>query len=258
MKPRRRHRMKGRYESGKTFAYVPTEVIESDAYRSLPDWAKAGLWAIAAKYHGHSNGDLSLTWPEARLLGVSNEKKLRAGLRLIERTELLVVTRPGGNVRGGEKEPTLYALSWWAIDESPKYEVPLGAKLMAPNGWARWQRPPDWAAQIKAEFRRAKYGSKAHSMRGEQAAPTEGSGKAVHAATRGEQKRRFDAPRGVGSSKDLGWERDTEEKVRELIRLHPQFSEFDIAVAIKWKLDLTRIRAIRDSMPPGEATEAAA
>jgi hypothetical protein len=29
-------------------------------------------------------------------------------------------------------------------------------------------------------------------------------------------------------------------------------------VAIKWKLDLTRIRAIRDSMPPGEATEAAA
>lgn len=259
MSRRKRSKAQGRYESGQTFAIVPSEVMHSAAYLSLPDWARTVLWALAERYRGSNNGDLALTWPFARTLGVSNEKKLRAGLRIIERTGLIVMTRPGGNVKGGEKKPTLFALGWRKIDESPKYAVPNGALLNAPNDWARWNRPDDWDATIKTEWRRAKGEKNPHPLRGAESAPHAGCDTDVYRTTRGAQQRRVTAPRGVATSRDLGREREIETAVRGLIVGQPHLSDADIAVAIRWKFDLTRIRAIRQSLPlDDEPTEDAA
>jgi len=259
MKRGKRSKAQGRYESGETFAIVPSEVMRSEAYLGLPDWAKSVLWALAERYRGSNNGDLALTWPSARSSGVSNEKKLRAGLRLIERTGLIVMTRPGGNVAGGEKKPTLFAVGWRKIDESPKYAVLNGALLNAPNDWARWTRPEDWDAQIKAEWWRAKGDKNPHSTRGAQSAPHAGRDTDAYRTTRGAQQGRSTAPRGGATSRDLGGEREIERTVRDLIVSQSHLSDFDIAVATRWKFDVTRIRAIRQSLPlDDEPTEDAA
>lgn len=162
---------KGRYQAGEHFARVPREVLESAAYGTLPDRAKASVFALAGQYRGSRNGDLSLTWREARQLGVSAQWKLRAGLKLAERVGLIELTRPGGNVAGGEKRPTLYALGWLPIEHSDKFTSPPGSTLKALNRWATWERPHDWHLQTKTERRKAQAKKNGH--------PTGGSDRAT-------------------------------------------------------------------------------
>ena len=249
MKRRRIDRSIGRYQSGEHFARLPREVLEGAAYRALPDWAKIDVVALAAQYRGARNGDISLTWLEARALGVSSEWKLRAGMKLAVITGLVEITRPGGNVAGGEKEPTLYALGWLPIEKSEKFEAPPGSILKAPDRWATWTRPDDWPTVIEAERRRAQGKKKGHHTRGEQAAPPVRGDKAHSRYTREAQPRNFDATHGGAISRDLG--RGVESRALLLIDSQPHLSDFDIAKALNWKIDAYRVATLREKSGRG-------
>jgi hypothetical protein len=246
----RRQRSRHRYQSGEHFALLPCEVLESAAYRALPDWAKPVLVALAGKYRGARNGDISLTWTEARALGVSGEWKLRAGIKLADSVGLIDITRPGGNVAGGEKIPSLYAVGWLPIEPSDKFEQPLGTLLKAANRWANWSRPDDWPERVKAERLRAQGKKRHHTRVGKLASHVRGDVDCDH-NTRAERSNAFLATHVGAISRDLGG--DTEAKVFRLLASQPHLSDFDIAKALNWKIDPHRVRTLRSSQSRGAA-----
>lgn len=138
-------RSRGRREKG-NFLMVPERVIRSDNYRRLSMKAKALILDMGAQYNGHNNGDLSAAWSDMKKLGWKSKDTLhnaRAELVDLNMTEL---TRQGG-LHG----PSLYAYTWFQIDEcSGKLDVP---STKVPSG--KWKHPATWADDLTAEERNA-------------------------------------------------------------------------------------------------------
>lgn len=124
---------------------LPLEVVESAAFRSLPDYATRVLIVLASKYRGNNNGDLSLTASYAKECGISGAK-LYAALDLLQLVGLISKTRQGG------KKPlgcSLYALEWKKVDPSAKYDSRNNGTDAPRNTWANWTVPSDWTCIVK-------------------------------------------------------------------------------------------------------------
>lgn len=144
-RPRRRGRAKGRFEPGEHFAAIPVDVMESQSYAALPDYAVRVLAALAAQYRGQNNGNLSLTRTQARQLGVHSSWKVRAGLQLVIMVGLVERTRQG-KMSHGRGVCALYALSWKPVDPTPQAFPPIESRQSPTNAWIQWTRPADWRA----------------------------------------------------------------------------------------------------------------
>jgi hypothetical protein len=108
------------------------------------------LFALASRYNGHNNGDLSLPFREARRLGISAQWKLYAGLRVLQSADLILCTRRG-MLLAGKKLPSLYALAWRGIDgkDGVTYDAGSSASPIPRNDWLQWRQPDDWKALVK-------------------------------------------------------------------------------------------------------------
>jgi hypothetical protein len=144
----------GRVRPGNTYALIPGDVLQSEAYAALPDYAPRVLLALAAQFRKDNNGDLSLTKGEARRYGIAAEWKLRAGLSLLESVGLVEVMRRG-RIENGKGICSLYALGWRQIDASNKYDQPRVVAIAAPMRWAKWKQPADWLLQVACARQRA-------------------------------------------------------------------------------------------------------
>ena len=174
----RRARATGRLgvTQGERYALMPREVLVSDAYAALPDWAVRVLIALAAQYYRKDrNGSLALPVGDARTLGVRRPWQIYAGLRLLEQVELATCTRRGHLAHGG-KVASLYALTWRGINKPPEgVTYDEGVKVCATpgNGWARWTRSDNWDTVVRTFVNRARgTGSRTRSRdRGQQLRP---------------------------------------------------------------------------------------
>ena len=123
---------KGKRRSNKRFAYLPLEVLKSDACRTAPPSALKVLACLAAQYSGNNNGDLTLACPIAEQFGITSQRQKYAARDLLEDRGLILRTR-----QGGRNKCNLYAVTWWAIDY-------CGGKLdvrdttVPSNDWRRW------------------------------------------------------------------------------------------------------------------------
>ena len=125
--------------------------MNSIAYAAVPDAAKVALFALAARFNGHNNGNLSLTFAEAKKLGVAYQWKLYAGLQLLKMTELVLCTRQGLVARG-TKICSLYALTWREIHEAPSnvyYDAGITSGPFPRHAWSKWEKPPDWRETVR-------------------------------------------------------------------------------------------------------------
>lgn len=139
MKPRNREKYKGRKEWG-SFTGIPHAVQDS------PNWALCGgtaiklLDTIARQYNGRNNGDLSAALTVIRRYGWKSPDTVTWALRELRHYGLLLLTRQGG-LHG----PSLYALSWKAIDECGGKLTCAQPGSVAPGTWKepreRFQRP---------------------------------------------------------------------------------------------------------------------
>ena len=157
----RRARATGRLgvREGERYALVPEEVMRSTAYAAQPDFAKAVLFAVACRFGGHNNGNLSLPFSEARDLGIAYQRKLYAGLPLLRKAGLVAMTRQG-KLERGTKVCSLYAITWRAINRAPdgvSYDAGILPSVVPTNDWAKWEQPTDWA-QIVRQKSRAHHG----------------------------------------------------------------------------------------------------
>ena len=151
----RRERATGRFAPGEHFAMIPVDVMLSEAWAALPDYAVRVALALAAQYRGTNNGNLSLTQVLARELGIRALWKIPVGLQLLMRTGLILRTREG-KVGHGRGICALYALGWKPINMTPNAYPSIDRQLPAPNDWLRWKRSPDWYEFEKRVRRRAR------------------------------------------------------------------------------------------------------
>ena len=91
---------------------LPHSVLLSEAYLSLPAFAKISMIVLAAQFDGNNNGDLALTWGMGKTWGIKSHGQLTKSLSMLIEHGLIQRTRQGGKRPMG---PTLYALAWHPI-----------------------------------------------------------------------------------------------------------------------------------------------
>ncbi|MAO13721.1 hypothetical protein [Marinobacter sp.] len=107
----RRAKLKGRRGTA-TFLHIPHDVLNSDAYASLPPSAVKLLVDIASQFNGYNNGDLCATLSVLRAKGWTSSGGLNKQLKALLNAGLIEQTR-----QGGRNKCSLYAVTWRAIDE---------------------------------------------------------------------------------------------------------------------------------------------
>ncbi|GMW07887.1 MAG: hypothetical protein AMXMBFR8_26830 [Nevskiales bacterium] len=137
------------------FAGLPEAVVESVAFRSVPDFAIRVLVVLALLLwtdERGGNGRIGLTQKAALERGLA-PWKLAAGVRLLEEVGLIECTRRG-RISAGRGICSLYAVAWADIVPDPRYDqAPDGRR--APHGYRQWVPPPNWPEIVKAIKARA-------------------------------------------------------------------------------------------------------
>ena len=96
--------------SERRFVRIPVEVMESAAWRWLPDFAKVVVVGLAGQFTGYNNGGLEFTEQQASEVGIS-KNPLYTGLRLAVHAGLVNRTMPARR-QSGKGIPAKYALTW--------------------------------------------------------------------------------------------------------------------------------------------------
>jgi len=119
---------KNRSESGSFFG-IPHALTETRKYRSLSAKAKALILDLGSQFRGMNNGDLCATWSMMKAMGWKSSSVLyKAKTELID-AGFIMVTR-----QGGRHKPTLYALTWKAIDDC-KGKLDIESTKAPPGNW---------------------------------------------------------------------------------------------------------------------------
>lgn len=128
MKRRDRMKSKGRRESG-TFTLIPHAVQNSPNWMACSGTAIKLLLELARQFRGYNNGDLCASITILRPRGWTSPETITWALRELRHYGLIEQTR-----QGGLNAASLYALTWYAIDEcGGKLEV--RATKVASGAW---------------------------------------------------------------------------------------------------------------------------
>lgn len=121
-----------RYKRGERFGAIPVEVMESDAWAWLPQFARLAVLSLAACYTGKNNGGIELTDKRANELHM-NETDKNMGLRLACEVGIIRKMVPARR-RSGRGIPAKYALTWKPLDHFAN--LGFCATEKASNLWA--------------------------------------------------------------------------------------------------------------------------
>ena len=111
-----RLRAKGRRESG-PFVPFPCSVLNNPNFTALSAKAVKLLMDMASQLRfgrdgPQNNGDISVTWTIMHPRGWRSKETLRNALKELAHYGFVNMTR-----QGGRNKCSLYALTWWAINE---------------------------------------------------------------------------------------------------------------------------------------------
>lgn len=251
---RQRGRHTGRSEPGDHFAMLPVEVLESAAYTTLPYFAKAMLVAVAAQFRGKNNGDLALTWPEAQRLGIKSKGHHVAGLRLLADHQLITKTRQGGMRPLG---PTLYGLTWRALDASPKYDFGTASTLAASHAWAKWEpaateKQNNGTAGGPVSGLPADRKSAVTGLRADRKHPNNGTAGSPPSRFRGKNRNPSRLARRLTAQSDSARSTSVESKIEKLMLAQPHLTDSDIArVLSQLGVTVEQVAAVRARLALG-------
>lgn len=127
-----------RARNAERFAAIPREVMESDAWRTLPHGARTTLLILAAQYAGVANGVQCLSRKICETFGIEHSNAHRSA-KLLKERGLIVETYTAKYTASRARIPTMYALAW--RDVSHRGNDVLARAERAPDGWRIW-RPP--------------------------------------------------------------------------------------------------------------------
>lgn len=106
-----RVKAKGRADEG-SFMRLPHSVVSTRKYANLSGWAVRLLIDLFAQFRGKNNGDLCAAWSVMRERGWRSKGTLTDATAELLDAGIIIKTQQGGRHR-----PSLYGVSWLAIDE---------------------------------------------------------------------------------------------------------------------------------------------
>lgn len=118
----------GRSET-RSYTGIPHQLTDTRKYRSLSGNAKALMWDVASQYRGKNNGDLCLTFSVMKKMGWKSAATVYRAKEDLIKAGFIMVTR-----QGGRNCPTLYALTWYGIDEC-NGKLDIKPTQIAPGTW---------------------------------------------------------------------------------------------------------------------------
>lgn len=124
----KRARIIGRKESGGFIAF-PHRVLTCANFRSLSPKAVKLLVNLASQYRGKNNGDLAMPWELMRSFGWRSKDTLYKARDELIRYGFILLSR-----QGGKNRCSLYAITWWAVDECQR-KLDIPATKTAPGNW---------------------------------------------------------------------------------------------------------------------------
>ncbi|ODB82751.1 hypothetical protein A3193_18555 [Candidatus Thiodiazotropha endoloripes] len=125
-----RQKARGRKESG-PFVAIPKQVLESSAYAVLTAHEVKLLIDLTVQYNGSNNGDLCVAWSMMKTKGWKSKGTLYRAIKGLLERGFLVLTR-----QGGKHKPSLYAITFRAIDEC-KGKLDVQPTVTALNSWKK-------------------------------------------------------------------------------------------------------------------------
>lgn len=127
---RKRKKFKGR-KSEDSFFMLPHYIMRSQEFGFLSPWAAKLLLELAMQYNGFNNGDFSAAYSQLSKRGWNSPGTLSAAIKELRSNRWVTLTRQGGRNRC-----SLYALSWWSIDECGG-KLDCSAEAVARNDWKK-------------------------------------------------------------------------------------------------------------------------
>lgn len=124
---RKRLKFKGR-SKGPPFLAIEHRIAESDEFGALSSYGLKLLLELAMQYRPGKNGDLSIPWSRLKRRGWRSQSTVLTAKRELLERGWIIETRMGGRNLCG-----LYALTYYAIDESDKHLEP--GTVTPPNLW---------------------------------------------------------------------------------------------------------------------------
>ncbi len=120
------------------FAATPIDVMQSDAWRTLPHGARSTLQVLTAQYAGEANGIQNLCRATCRRYGLSHSRALQHA-KMLEARGLIIKTYSARYSTARSRIPSQFALGWRGITHTDNRE--RGTILKAPNKWQQWLPP---------------------------------------------------------------------------------------------------------------------
>jgi len=133
-KNEQRRRNKGR-QTTKSFVMFPHDVMEHETFMSLSPRATKLLMDIASQYRGNNNGDLCAPFKLMKKRGWNSSDQLNRAKKELVSSGLVMVSR-----QGGLNKASLYALTWFSIDEC-NGKLDIQSTTLAPNNWEKSASP---------------------------------------------------------------------------------------------------------------------
>ncbi|MBV6847564.1 hypothetical protein KWH29_19785 [Xanthomonas campestris pv. paulliniae] len=127
----KRAKFKGR-SKGAPFLAIEHRIADSEEFGRLSGNAVKLLLELARQYRPGKNGDLSIPWSLLRTRGWRSQGTVQDAKRELLESGWIVETR-----KGGKHLCSLFAISYYAIDESEKHGET--ATTLPPNLWRQKQ-----------------------------------------------------------------------------------------------------------------------
>ena len=143
----KRFKDNGDKRGNKSFVPIRHDVLDSEAWANTRAWGTRLILDLAAQYRGNNNGDLCAAWSVMNQRGWRSRDTLdKAKLELLDK-KWIVETR-----KGGRKIPTLYALTFWGIDEcNGKLDPDIKPKNKPLDTWKAGNTAPDIIEEKRKE-----------------------------------------------------------------------------------------------------------
>lgn len=138
---------------GGQFAPMRVDVLRSEAWANTSAWGTRLIIDLAAQYRGNNNGDLCMTWSIMQKRGWKSKDTLNRVRKELLDKKWIVVTR-----QGARKVASLYALTFWAIDEcGGKLDPQICPRNKPKDCWKIGNTPPNIVEeQAKERVRKIK------------------------------------------------------------------------------------------------------
>jgi len=121
------------------FTSIRTDVLRSEAWANTSSWGTRLIMDLAAQYRGNNNGDLCMAWSVMKKRGWKSKDTLNRAKKELLSKKWIEVTR-----QGARKVASLYALTFWAIDQcSGKLDPHICPRNKPKDTWKIGNTPPN-------------------------------------------------------------------------------------------------------------------